>query len=149
MAAKRTPKNEAIIRDLTEPLDITTVVVDPNECFGQAWDPRTDECKLCADSVVCSIVKKKGVVAKAAKQEEAEGPYLDMARMNKVTDAEIEDWLDHNDKPELDMMLDALLAMGRTQDEQSAIERLQRFKAGGTIRIAKDEQGVARVTRLK
>jgi len=42
--------------DLLKPLDLTLIGTENDPCFGKLFDLKAEECKICGDSEICSIV---------------------------------------------------------------------------------------------
>ena len=58
---KRKPRKEESKKDhnMMEPLDINKIGNENDPCFGRFHDPTTQECGMCGDSEICSIVKSQ------------------------------------------------------------------------------------------
>ena len=54
MAKKRKNLPSIKIHDPLVPIDVTNLG-NENDCFGQAYDLTTKECKLCGDSELCAL----------------------------------------------------------------------------------------------
>lgn len=133
--SKRTARTgDGLGLDLTKPIDMSTVQVTDGDCFGSEWDPSTDECKLCADSDVCCILKER--VVKRLADKAAPNLTLDLARMHKVTDKEIDNVVhDAGGSLPLSEFIDAVMTLGITADRPSAVERIKRYKLTGHVSI--------------
>lgn len=138
MGTKRTPhkvKENAV--DLSKPFNQFEVAkVEEGNCFGQMWDPSNEACQTCADIEVCGILFEKGVKKRAAVVEKDKGPFLDEARMHKISAGEISKWI--QDTPvELttEDLIEELLTRAKSKDRPSAIEWIKRFKTTGLITI--------------
>lgn len=142
---KREPHRKKIMKvDLSKPLDLSTVSVDDGTCFGKMWDLGERECQGCASSDLCGIVFESGTLKPAVeKMDEAHGPFLDQAAMQRVTDATISKKLKKEGSMTVDVLIAFLLDEANSDDRPSAIERIKRYKATGLIRIS---QGIAHWT---
>ena len=124
---------------MAKPLDLSTVRVDDGTCFGKMWDPRENDCQVCADRDVCCAVKEMLVVkGKSAETDSTSPKRLDRARMHLVTDDMISSFIrKHKKSMTTPTLIEEVMRMGNTEDRPSAIERLKRYKSSGLIRIVK------------
>ena len=63
--------------DILKPIDINSINLDTDPCFGKEYDLSTKECKMCGDSELCCI-KFADKVGKTRKQLEKENQYKDL-----------------------------------------------------------------------
>ena len=64
------------------PIDVTTLG-GSTDCFGQAYDLSTKECKLCGDSELCCI-KMSQALNVTRKELEAKNHYKDLETLEDV-----------------------------------------------------------------
>lgn len=79
----RKPRNKAEGKekqDLRYPLE--PIENDPEDCFGNEWDPMTKECSICAVSDLCGTLVGQTTTKKKKKDEER--PYLDEVDTSSV-----------------------------------------------------------------
>ena len=69
-------------QDPLVPIDITDLGSN-NDCFGQAYDLSTKECKLCGDSELCCI-KMAQLLKVTRKELEAKNHYKDLDMLEDV-----------------------------------------------------------------
>lgn len=69
-------------QDPLVPIDITTLGSN-NDCFGQAYDLSTKECKLCGDSELCCI-KMAQALKISRKQLEDKKHYKDLDMLEDI-----------------------------------------------------------------
>lgn len=139
MSIERTPHKKSLGLDLTKPLDLSTVKTDDGTCFGKMWDPRKEACQQCADSDVCCILKEQLVKKKVTDLEKKDGPYLDEARMHRVTDTALDKFIKKHVPMGVDDLVTEVMRLGNIKDRPTAIERIKRYKNTGHIKI-KDGQ---------
>ena len=138
---RRDPHEKSMGLDLSKPLDLSVVKVDDGTCFGKMWDPRENDCQICADRDICCAVKEMLVVKGRSAELDAGAPKrLDRARMHLVTDEMISAFIrKHKKSMSSSTLIEEVMRMGNTDDRPSAIERLKRYKSTGLIKIV---QGV-------
>lgn len=135
MSIERIPHKKSLGLDMTKPLDLSTVKTDDGTCFGKLWDPRKEACQQCADSDVCCILREQWVKKKAAELEQEAGPFLDGARMHKVTDNALDKLVKKHAPMDVDDLVAEVMRLGNIKDRPTAIERIRRYKTTGHIKI--------------
>lgn len=54
----RKPQNKNNSIDFSKPLNLEDVIIS-SDCFGNLWEPTTNECSMCSDFNVCAFVFKQ------------------------------------------------------------------------------------------
>lgn len=81
MSQQRAAKSSKTSVDLTQAVNFDEFTLKENDCFGRLWDPRENDCAVCADCQLCGIVFNEKTVKAKRKQLEAEkGPFLDQVK---------------------------------------------------------------------
>lgn len=85
MMKRTTHKEKQYELDLTVPIDLSTMEIKDDDCFGKAWDTASNDCARCADRDVCAILFKALVDKRAKQVEEKIGTkFLDEADFDNL-----------------------------------------------------------------
>lgn len=113
--------------------------VDPEDCFGQEYDPRDKDCSLCSDIDFCGIVHADKVKKKIKQTEQESGPYLDQTDFASVNWKKIEEkakeYEDAGEPMTFEELTEAISTIAKTKDEIAVTEFIRRELPKTTLNI--------------
>ena len=91
--SSREPRDSQVSdRYLLKPFDVTKYGSPDDPCFGKEYDLNADECGICGDIEICSIVFAQNTLRVRA-QLEAENKFKDLEEVNMVREGKIRDFI--------------------------------------------------------
>jgi hypothetical protein len=87
MAKKKRKAREEVIKkvDLFKPLDLDKIGTSEDPCFGKLFDPKEEECKICGDCEICSIIMGQKLHLQRAELEK-ETRFKDLEEVDLLKD---------------------------------------------------------------
>ena len=128
----KNPRNEPKQVDLTTLLDPKALISDdPEDCFGELWDPQDKDCAICHDVEICGIVKQEDTKKKVKAIEKREGPMLDQTAFEKVPIEKIvqniKEWAADGDPATYEELADQISKSAQTKDSVAVREYIKRI----------------------
>jgi len=104
--------------DLGKPIQLGDYMnyVREDDCFGRAWEAKSEDCAICADCDICSIIVADKQ-SKMVKEKEAKEVFLDMMDFDAVAD-ELMIWLALGEKP-IAELFEKVKLMAKTDDDET------------------------------
>ena len=115
--------------NLLEPV-ILSDIISPDDCFGLEYDPRSNDCSICADLELCGI-KYQTVVQKKKKEfEDQNGPMLDEVDFKAVDWKKIEikalEYEELGEPMKFEELMEAIMIIAKIKDSTAAAEYIKR-----------------------
>ena len=87
---KKSHKKKTEINLLIPAVIDNIIPIEQTDCFAKEWEARDNDCQICADETLCSIVYTEKVKDKKLTFEIMNGPLLDSTDFKGVDMARIE-----------------------------------------------------------
>ena len=134
MKKAKTIKQEV---DFLKPVIIPDV--DPEDCFGNEYSFRDNDCSVCADDTMCSLVYADKLKKQIKQTEKDSGPFLDMTDFSSVDWVKIaqkaKEYADAGEPMTFAELEEAIATIARTKDSVAVIEFIKRSLPTTTINM--------------
>jgi len=104
------------------------------DCFGEEYDPLTEECSVCAVIELCGTIFQKNLAKQEKKLKEVHGHYLDEECMELVPWDKLKKLAEKKDKEGSPLtvrdLINFAMKKGKTKDEKLAVAALKKFIKG-------------------
>ena len=134
MRKAKTVKQEV---DLLKPVVIPELSSD--DCFGNEYSSRDNDCAVCSDSDFCSLVYADKLKKQIKQTEKDSGPFLDMTDFSSVDWVKIaqkaKEYADAGEPMTFQELTEAIATIARTKDQVAVVEFIRRSLPDTTINM--------------